>query len=84
MVLQKGYRRQGGGSGLHEGPGEICRAQQDLERDLRPAIADAPWASVLDEQRFTMKSARMGGVDNLYIDPVHVFSYNNLYAKDVQ
>jgi peptide/nickel transport system substrate-binding protein/oligopeptide transport system substrate-binding protein len=48
-------------------------------------MADAPWAPVFNEQRFTMKSARMGGADNLYVDPVHVFiNYDNVYVKDVQ
>jgi peptide/nickel transport system substrate-binding protein/oligopeptide transport system substrate-binding protein len=48
-------------------------------------MADAPWAPVFNEQRFTMKSARMGGADNLYVDPVHVpINYDNVYVKDVQ
>ncbi|MER8444298.1 ABC transporter substrate-binding protein [Mesorhizobium sp. M1066] len=48
-------------------------------------MEDAPWAPVFNEQRFSMKSARMGGADNLYVDPVHVFiNYDNVYVKDVQ
>ena len=48
-------------------------------------MADAPWAPVFNEQRFTMKSARMGGADNLYVDPVHIpINYDNVYVKDVQ
>lgn len=48
-------------------------------------MADAPWAPVFNEQRFTIRSARMGGADNLYVDPVHVFiNYDNVYVKDVQ
>jgi peptide/nickel transport system substrate-binding protein/oligopeptide transport system substrate-binding protein len=40
---------------------------------------------VFNEQRFTIRSARMGGADNLYVDPVHVFiNYDNVYVKDVQ
>lgn len=48
-------------------------------------MEDAPWAPVFNEQRFTIRSARMGGADNLYVDPVHVFiNYDNVYVKDVQ
>ncbi|ESZ27293.1 ABC transporter substrate-binding protein [Mesorhizobium sp. L2C084A000] len=48
-------------------------------------MEDAPWAPVFNEQRFTMKSARMGGADNLYVDPVHIpINYDNVYVKDVQ
>ena len=38
-----------------------------------------------NEQRFTLKSARMGGADNLYVDPVHIpINYDNVYVNDVQ
>ena len=48
-------------------------------------MEDAPWAPVFNEQRFTIRSARMGGADNLYVDPVHVpINYDNVYVKDVQ
>ena len=35
-------------------------------------MEDAPWAPVFNEQRFTMRSKRMGGEDALYVDPVHI------------
>ncbi|MGP2491131.1 ABC transporter substrate-binding protein [Mesorhizobium sp. PUT5] len=48
-------------------------------------MEDAPWAPVFNEQRFTLKSARMGGADNLYVDPVHIpVNYDHVYVKDVQ
>lgn len=34
-------------------------------------MADAPWVPVFNEKRYTMRSARMGGDDALYIDPVN-------------
>ncbi|WAJ28760.1 ABC transporter substrate-binding protein [Antarcticirhabdus aurantiaca] len=34
-------------------------------------MADAPWAPVFNEKRYTMRSERMGGEDALYIDPVN-------------
>ena len=33
---------------------------------------DAPWVPVFNEQRYTMKSTRMGGADDLYVDPVSI------------
>jgi ABC-type transport system substrate-binding protein len=48
-------------------------------------MKDAPWVPVFNEQRFTLKSARMGGADNLYVDPVHIpINYDHVYVKDVQ
>ncbi|WAP68182.1 ABC transporter substrate-binding protein [Jiella pelagia] len=45
-------------------------------------MADAPWVPVFNEQRFTMKSPRMGGADNLYVDPVHIpINYDYVYVK---
>ncbi|HBQ7537618.1 TPA: ABC transporter substrate-binding protein, partial [Klebsiella pneumoniae] len=36
------------------------------------AMDDAPWVPVFNEKRYTVHSARMGGEDALYVDPVHV------------
>ncbi|MDR6756533.1 peptide/nickel transport system substrate-binding protein/oligopeptide transport system substrate-binding protein [Mycoplana sp. BE70] len=48
-------------------------------------MEDAPWAPIFNEQRFTMKSTRMGGADNLYVDPVHIpVNYDHVYVNDVQ
>ncbi|MCB8839823.1 ABC transporter substrate-binding protein [Aurantimonas sp. VKM B-3413] len=48
-------------------------------------MADAPWVPIFNEQRFTMKSPRMGGADNLYVDPVHIpINYDYVYVNDVQ
>ncbi|MBO0902940.1 ABC transporter substrate-binding protein [Jiella sonneratiae] len=48
-------------------------------------MADAPWVPVFNEQRFTMKSKRMGGADDLYVDPVHIpINYDYVYVTDVQ
>ncbi|WP_407067860.1 ABC transporter substrate-binding protein [Mesorhizobium sp. M8A.F.Ca.ET.213.01.1.1] len=62
--------------------GERSKMWSDIYAKI---MVDAPWAPVFNEQRFTMKSARMGGADNLYVDPVHVpINYDNVYVKDVQ
>lgn len=48
-------------------------------------MEDAPWVPVFNEQRFTMKSARMGGVDALYVDPVSIpVNYDYVFVTDVQ
>lgn len=55
-------------------------------RDIYLAIMeDAPWVPVFNEQRFTMRSSRLGGADALFVDPVHVpVNYDNVYVNDVQ
>ncbi|GAB1477853.1 ABC transporter substrate-binding protein [Paracoccaceae bacterium] len=44
---------------------------------------DAPWAPVFNEQRYTMKSPRMGGEDALYVDPVSIpINYDYVYVTE--
>ncbi|MDZ4096204.1 MAG: ABC transporter substrate-binding protein [Paracoccaceae bacterium] len=46
-------------------------------------MADAPWVPVFNEQRYTMKSARMGGADALYVDPVSIpVNYDYVYVTE--
>ncbi|HEV7252988.1 MAG TPA: ABC transporter substrate-binding protein [Mesorhizobium sp.] len=48
-------------------------------------MKDAPWAPVFHEQRHTMKSPRMVGADNLFVDPVHIpVNYDYVSVNDVQ
>jgi ABC-type transport system substrate-binding protein len=48
-------------------------------------MADAPWAPVFNEQRFTMRSDRIGGPDAIFVDPVHIpVHYDEVFAKDAQ
>lgn len=45
-------------------------------------MADAPWVPIFNEQRFTVRSKRMGGDDALYVDPVHVpVNYDYIWVK---
>lgn len=47
-------------------------------------MEDAPWVPVFNEQRYTMKSERMGGDDKLYVDPVSIpVNYDYVYVADV-
>ncbi|HQY44432.1 MAG TPA: ABC transporter substrate-binding protein [Paracoccaceae bacterium] len=46
-------------------------------------MEDAPWAPVFNEERYTMKSPRMGGDDNLYVDPVSIpVNYDYVYVTE--
>jgi peptide/nickel transport system substrate-binding protein len=46
-------------------------------------MEDAPWAPVFNEQRFTMKSARLGGDDALFVDPVSIpVNYDYVFIKE--
>lgn len=48
-------------------------------------MEDAPWVPVFNEQRYTMKSERMGGDDALYVDPVSIpVNYDYVFVTDVQ
>ncbi len=48
-------------------------------------MEDAPWAPVFNEQRFTIRSPRIGGADALFVDPVHIpVAYDYVYSNDVQ
>ena len=45
-------------------------------------MEDAPWAPIFNEQRFTMKSSRMGGDDALFVDPVSIpVNYDYVWVK---
>ena len=45
-------------------------------------MADAPWVPVFNEERYTMKSERMGGADALYVDPVSIpVNYDYVWVK---
>lgn len=46
-------------------------------------MEEAPWVPVFNEQRFTMRSPRMGGADALYVDPVSIpVNYDYVYVTE--
>lgn len=48
-------------------------------------MEDAPWVPIFNELRFTMRAARLGGPDAIFVDPVHIpVNYEHVYAKDAQ
>lgn len=45
-------------------------------------MADAPWIPIFHEMRYTMHSARVGGADNIFTDPLHIpINYEEVYRK---
>ncbi|HSR71484.1 MAG TPA: ABC transporter substrate-binding protein [Kiloniellales bacterium] len=58
----------------------------DLWRQIFVKIMeDAPWAPVFNEVRFAMHSARIGGDDIFFADPIHIpVHYEYVYAKDAK
>jgi ABC-type transport system substrate-binding protein len=41
----------------------------------------APWAPVFNERRVVAKSSRMGGPDEVYVDPTRIIDYEAVYIK---
>jgi len=48
-------------------------------------MEDAPWAPIFNEERFSVRRERLGGPDEIFVDPVHIpVHYDEVYVKDVQ
>jgi len=45
------------------------------------AMKDAPWIPVTNERRAVAKPLRMGGENNIYIDPTRVINYDAIFVK---
>jgi len=65
---------------------DMVDARLQMWSDIYMAVMeDAPWVPVFNEQRYTMKSERMGGADALYVDPVSIpVNYDYVFVTDVQ
>ncbi|WP_295807761.1 ABC transporter substrate-binding protein [uncultured Nitratireductor sp.] len=65
---------------------EKAGEREAMWRDIYlKVMEDAPWAPIFNEERFTIRSERIGGDDKLFVDPVHIpVHYDEVYAKDVQ
>lgn len=56
---------------------------EEWSQVYQKVMAAAPWVPVFNEQRFTMKSARMGGADSLYVDPVSIpVNYDYVFVTE--
>ncbi|WP_343502171.1 ABC transporter substrate-binding protein [Alloyangia pacifica] len=56
----------------------------DMWSDVYMKVMEqAPWVPVFNEQRYTVKSERMGGADALYVDPVSIpVNYDYVYVTE--
>ncbi len=53
-------------------PDEAELRLQEWEDIFMSVLDDAPWVPVFNEQRFTFKSERICGPDEIFVDPVHI------------
>jgi ABC-type transport system substrate-binding protein len=60
--------------------------REQMWRDIFLGVMEeAPWAPIFNEQRFTMRTERLGGPDSYFVDPVHIpVNYDYVFAKDAQ
>jgi peptide/nickel transport system substrate-binding protein/oligopeptide transport system substrate-binding protein len=63
-----------------------AEARIEMWRQIYNKIMDdAPWVPVFNEVRFAMHSARIGGEDIFFTDPIHIpVHYEYVYAKDAE
>ncbi len=62
-------------------PAKAAERQAAWGKVFTDIMADAPWVPVINERRVVAKSPRMGGPDNIYIDPTRVINYDAIYVK---
>ncbi|NNF98238.1 MAG: ABC transporter substrate-binding protein [Desulfobacteraceae bacterium] len=64
----------------------LAERRTDLWRSIFiELMEDGPWVPIFNEQRFTMRTDRLGGQDEIFVDPVHIpVHYEYVYAKDAQ
>jgi ABC-type transport system substrate-binding protein len=62
-------------------PAKVAERQAAWGNIFTDIMADAPWVPVINERRVVAKSLRMGGPDNIYIDPTRVINYDAIFVK---
>ncbi|MGF0538652.1 ABC transporter substrate-binding protein [Agrobacterium sp. ES01] len=62
-------------------PAQTAERQAVWGKIFTDIMDDAPWVPVINERRVVAKSLRMGGPDNIYIDPTRVINYDAIYVK---
>lgn len=62
-------------------PTKVAERQAAWGKIFTDIMADAPWVPVINERRVVAKSMRMGGPDNIYIDPTRVINYDAIFVK---
>ncbi|MFP5075865.1 ABC transporter substrate-binding protein [Rhizobium sp. YIM 134829] len=62
-------------------PAKVAERQAAWGKIFTDIMTDAPWVPVINERRVVAKSPRMGGPDNIYIDPTRVINYDAIFVK---
>ncbi|MBY5819744.1 ABC transporter substrate-binding protein [Rhizobium leguminosarum] len=62
-------------------PAKVAERTAAWGKIFTDIMADAPWIPIINERRVVAKSLRMGGADNIYIDPTRVINYDAIYVK---
>ena len=62
-------------------PAKTAERQAVWGKIFTDIMADAPWIPIINERRVVAKSPRMGGPDNIYIDPTRVINYDAIFVK---
>ncbi|MBY3486405.1 ABC transporter substrate-binding protein [Rhizobium laguerreae] len=62
-------------------PAKVAERTAAWGKIFTDIMADAPWIPVINERRVVAKSLRMGGADNIYIDPTRVINYDAIFVK---
>ena len=62
-------------------PAKVAERSATWGKIFTDIMADAPWIPLINERRVVAKSLRMGGADNIYIDPTRVINYDAIYVK---
>jgi oligopeptide transport system substrate-binding protein len=53
-------------------PGQAAARAAKFRQIYRLIMEDAPWIPIFNERRYTMHSARLGGVKGIFTDPIHI------------
>ena len=63
-------------------PAKAAERAQMWKTIFTDIMKDAPWVPIFNEQRFTIRSKRVGGADALFVDPVRIpINYDHVYIK---
>ncbi len=63
-------------------PSKAAERAQLWKTIFTDIMKDAPWAPIFNEQRFTIRSKRVGGADALFVDPVRIpINYDYVFIK---
>jgi len=62
-------------------PAKKAEREEAWKKIFIDVMADAPWIPIFNERRVVAKSKRMGGADNIYIDPTRVINYDAIFVK---